>query len=114
MRVFVWVSNCTTAEPSRSLLLQYGLPASIADRDHPKVAGYRAVFRNRDDNTYIRVFDWIRDGLKHPLGTDNYGISYTPPTGRGGGGAGAPSATTAPTTNESPADAAPATTSPAR
>jgi hypothetical protein len=84
-------------EPSRSLLLQYGLPASIAERDHPKVSGYRAVFRNRDDNAYGRVFEWIRDGLKHPLGTDDYGISYTPPTGRGGGHA-APAPTTNPTT----------------
>jgi hypothetical protein len=71
--------------PVRSLLLQYGLPVSIADRDHPKISGYRPVFRNRDDNAYGRLFEWIHDGLKHPLGTDDYGISYTPPTGRGGG-----------------------------
>jgi hypothetical protein len=87
--------------PARSLLLQYGLPASIADWDHPKVNGYRAVFRNRDDNAYGRLFDWIRDGLKHPLGTEDYGINYTPPTGRSGGRAApATNPTTEPATTQ--------------
>ncbi|MDQ3440430.1 MAG: hypothetical protein M3478_08795, partial [Planctomycetota bacterium] len=41
-------------EPGQSLLLQYGLPPNIAEQDHPQVNGYRAVFRNRDDNGYRR------------------------------------------------------------
>jgi hypothetical protein len=86
--------------PQRSLILQYGLPASIADEDHPKVSGYRPVFRSRDDNAYRRVADWITDGLVHPM-NGNYGIHYTPPARSGGSGA---------TTAESQQPDSPATT----
>jgi hypothetical protein len=90
-------------EPVRSLLVQYALPATIADDDHPHVNGYRAVFRSRDDTGYRRLLDWIADGLVHPMDSD-YGITYTPPVGRMGGKA--PGATAA-------ESVAPATTQPA-
>lgn len=64
-------------KPSNSLLLNYGLPANIAEFDHPQVSGYRPIFRNRDDNGYRRIADWISSSLISV--TPDYGIDYTPP-----------------------------------
>jgi len=90
-------------EPGNSLLLNFGLPPNIAEQDHPQVSGYRAIFRNRDDNGYRRVETWIRDGLR-PVKPD-YGITYTPPQrARGNGG----ELTTAPATSEAPPSTQPA------
>lgn len=80
--------------PSNSLLLNYGLPASIAEFDHPQVSGYRPIFRNRDDTAYRRVSDWIRSSLIAV--TPEYGIDYTPPQRPRGPG----DATTAPATDQ--------------
>ncbi len=82
-------------EPSNSLLLQYGLPANIAEHDHPTVNGYRPIFRNRDDNGYRRVEDWITQSLLAVK--PEYGIDFTPPQRAGGGGA---TSTTQPATTQ--------------
>lgn len=70
-------------EPANSLLLQYGLPATIAEHDHPVVSGYRPIFRNRDDNGYRRIENWIAQSLIAV--NPDYGINYTPPQRRGSG-----------------------------
>ena len=84
-------------EPGQSLLLQYGLPPNLAEQDHPQVNGYRAVFRNRDDNGYRRVESWIGESLL-AIKAD-YGINYTPPQRAG---ATREASATGPTTNASP------------
>jgi hypothetical protein len=66
--------------PEQSLLVQYLLPPSIAEHDHPPVSGYRAVFRNREDPAYRRMTQWIGESLERP--EPDYGIDYKPPVGR--------------------------------
>jgi hypothetical protein len=78
-----------------SLLVQYGLPQEIAEFDHPEVRNYRAMFHTLQDQDLKRFVTWMDDTLR-PMNPD-YGISYTPPVGKG---------TPAPTTH-------PATTHPA-
>jgi hypothetical protein len=90
-------------EPGNSLLLQYGLPPSIAEQDHPQVSGLRAVFRNRDDNGYRRVESWIGEGLLTIK--PDYGINFTAPQ-RPGGTRG--DATTSPATTPAPPGTMPA------
>lgn len=64
-------------QPEMSLLAQYGLPAAKSDIDHPQAAGYRPIFRSRDDARYKQLIAWMRDSLR-PV-EPNYGIEYTPP-----------------------------------
>lgn len=46
--------------PSKSLLLQYGLPSQMADYKHPTVRGYNGIFpRGRDDPKYRTIENWI-------------------------------------------------------
>ena len=52
------------ARPEQSLLVQYLLPPTIAEHDHPHVAGYRAFFPNREDARYRRMIDWIGETLE--------------------------------------------------
>jgi hypothetical protein len=84
-------------EPRNSLLLQFALPPSIAEDDHPPVNGNRATFRNRDDNGYRRVESWIADSLL-PI-TPDYGIQFTPPQRPGGPRT---DSSTAPATTDAP------------
>jgi hypothetical protein len=64
-----------------SLLVQYGLPPDIAEFDHPEVRGYRSMFRTLQDQDLKRFVTWMNDTLR-PINPD-YGISYTPPVGKG-------------------------------
>jgi tetratricopeptide (TPR) repeat protein len=64
-----------------SLLVQYGLPPDIAEYDHPDVKGYRPIFHNLEDQDMRRFVTWMDDTLR-PMNPD-YGISYTPPVGKG-------------------------------
>ncbi|MCC6422908.1 MAG: tetratricopeptide repeat protein [Phycisphaerales bacterium] len=64
-------------QPEMSLLAQYGLQPDKSDLDHPQVAGYRPIFRSRDDARYKQLITWMRDSLR-PV-EPNYGIDYTPP-----------------------------------
>ena len=63
--------------PSRSLLLQYGLPTQDSSIRHPLSDRWRPYFRNRQDQMYIKIRDWI-DTLMRPLKAKNYGIKYNP------------------------------------
>ncbi len=58
--------------PNSSLLLQYGLPQSISDRPHPKVPGFKPVFKDTQDVKFARSLDWITHTLD-PLVT-RYGF----------------------------------------
>ncbi len=64
-----------------SLLVQYALPPDIAEYDHPDVKGYRPMFHNLEDQDMRRFVTWMDDTLR-PMYPD-YGISYTPPVGKG-------------------------------
>jgi hypothetical protein len=68
------------ARPDQSLLVQYMLPPTIAEHDHPQVPGYRPIVRGREDPVYLRTIDWIGKSLE-PVEPD-YGIDYRPPVGR--------------------------------
>jgi hypothetical protein len=61
----------------RSLLLNYALPASIAEHDHPKVSGYNGVFRDKNEPRYRMIVEWMNRTLS---GLEpNYGFEFTPP-----------------------------------
>lgn len=62
---------------ARSLLAQYGLPASISDQDHPTVAGYNGIFRNTLDPKYKQLVDWMDNSLKNVA--PDYRIHYQLP-----------------------------------
>jgi hypothetical protein len=62
-----------------SLVLQYGLPRSLAFLPHPKVPGFKPMFRNEQDPNYLEISNWI--GSLNPI-PPNYGIQYKIPTGK--------------------------------
>ena len=66
--------------PEDSLLLQFGLPRSVATVPHPDVKGYKPIFHGLSDPAYLDVAKWIMS-LK-ALAPD-YGIKYEIPTGPG-------------------------------
>jgi hypothetical protein len=68
------------AAPDTSLLVQYGLPAEVAEFDHPAVGAYRGIFRGRNDPTYNALVNWMGKTLE--IVVPDYGIEYTPPTTR--------------------------------
>jgi hypothetical protein len=76
--------------PENSLLLNYGLPSSMATTPHPDVKGFTPIFHSLGDPAYVEGGKWI-DSLK-AIAPD-YGIKFEIPTGPNGAG---PSA--APTT----------------
>jgi hypothetical protein len=85
-----------------SLLVNFGLPASLAVYDHPLVGGKplpTAVFRNKEEARYQQVVRWMNETLRTI--EPNYGIDYEIP-----GTAAARATPAAPAT-------APATTQPA-
>jgi hypothetical protein len=64
--------------PDSSLLLQYGLPASIASLPHPNVSGWRPIFRDDQDPVYLTISQWI-GSLKAIV--PDYGIHFEIPAG---------------------------------
>jgi len=64
-----------------SLIVQYALPTNVAEYDHPQVQGYRPGFNTPQDRSAARIIDWVRGSLAAI--EPNYGVSYTPPTGKG-------------------------------
>ncbi|HEV7300440.1 MAG TPA: hypothetical protein VGN72_13820 [Tepidisphaeraceae bacterium] len=66
------------ANPESSLLIQYGLPADLAETDHPAVGTYNGIFRNRSDATYNAIKSWMGQSLA--LIQPSYGIDFTPPS----------------------------------
>jgi hypothetical protein len=63
--------------PSRSLLLQYGLPVQNALSPHPTVTPFRFTFANETDPQFRRVQAWIAGSLsaQEPI----YPVTYTLP-----------------------------------
>ena len=59
---------------AKSLLVQYALPAEIAEFDHPPVQNFRPIFQNLSDPRARAVVDWI-DSLA-PI-TPDYGFTFT-------------------------------------
>jgi hypothetical protein len=100
--------------PRRSLLVNYALPPTMAEYDHPDVRGYRPALRNRDDPNYARLMDWIEFALVPTREAADYGIKYDPP----GRPRSATQATTQPTGATTPPatqpDTPPPATQPAR
>lgn len=66
------------AAPDNSLLVQFGLPAELAEVDHPAVGSYRGIFKNRADPTYKAVTSWMGKTLN--VVVPDYGINYKAPT----------------------------------
>jgi len=54
-----------------SLLLQFGLPRSMAGSPHPEVKGFRPMFVSPDDSNYVEIARWIES--MNPIVPD-YGI----------------------------------------
>lgn len=64
--------------PERSLLLQYGLPASEALIKHPVVDLPNPPFKNAKSDVYAKFHTWIEElRLPHP----DYLLKYQPPAG---------------------------------
>lgn len=63
--------------PQESLMVQYGLPAHLAQYPHKAVANLRPMFQSREDANYRRMVDWIAN-LRTPA--PDYEIRYQPPT----------------------------------
>jgi len=66
------------ASPMDSLIIQYGLPPSLARKPHPPVDGWTPVFRRRTDRMVQDTVRWMDSMLKpRPA----YPVEYTPPRG---------------------------------
>jgi hypothetical protein len=63
-------------QPEQSLLLQYGLPADIAQDKHP--VKLPMIFNSTETDNYKTVLNWIKS-LKTPH--PNYNLKYEPPFG---------------------------------
>jgi hypothetical protein len=61
-----------------SLLLQFGLPRSVATMPHPDVHDFKPMFRNADDPNFIEMSNWIASFNVIP---PDYGIHFVIPTG---------------------------------
>ncbi len=66
-------------DPSRSLLLQYGLDRRAAKTPHPDVPGWRAQFHAEDAPRFRTIRDWVGTLFNNPPPPANYDIQYTPP-----------------------------------
>jgi len=65
--------------PESSLLLQFGLPRSVASTPHPEVSGYNPMFSGVSDPKYLMILQWITSLT--PIAPD-YGIKFQIPTGK--------------------------------
>lgn len=83
--------------PDKSLVIQYLLADDQSELHHPKVSGFRATLRSKNDANYKKLVEWTKKLA--PVQPD-YGIDFTIP-----GAAARSSSTTGPTTTP----AAPAT-----
>ena len=74
--------------PSRSLLLQFALPADQANPRHPNVPDFRPRFRTPADSVYQHTLDWITNDLA-PIEPDYHiRVLAEPPTTTERAGAG--------------------------
>ncbi len=67
------------ANPDKSLLLQFALPAHEAEFRHPEGGPSRPTFTSRQSRSYIRMLNWIMS-LHRPMHPD-YRLEYSPPFG---------------------------------
>jgi hypothetical protein len=65
--------------PETSLMVQFGLPPTVATNPHPKVADWKPMFLTDQDPMYKATITWMGRTLK-PFAPD-YGIKFTLPTG---------------------------------
>jgi len=65
------------AKPSRSLLIQHGLPRDLARLPHPEVPGWRPIIRDTEDPLYQTLYNWIDQQLYSPA--PDYGVQFTLP-----------------------------------
>jgi hypothetical protein len=65
--------------PDSSLLLQFGLPRSVAAIPHPDVHWFKPMFRGLNDPAFLEVSRWISSMA--PMAPD-YGIKFDIPTGK--------------------------------
>ncbi len=63
------------AQPTESLMLQWGLPREDAKYPAPELSGWRPFFRGTDDPVYQNYLAWIESLYDKP----DYGITYPPP-----------------------------------
>lgn len=65
--------------PSKSLIIQYGLPVGKSQNPHPDVPGFKAPMITGDkDRTYQMLTDWVGKSLYRP--EPKYNLKYTLPT----------------------------------
>ena len=62
--------------PDNSLVLQFGLPATIGKPPHPKVPGWKPRFRTAGDQAYLDIYTWLNKSLRLPQ--PDYGIKVSP------------------------------------
>jgi hypothetical protein len=65
--------------PESSLILQFGLPRSVAATPHPDVHGFKPMFRGPSDASFLEVSRWISSMT--PIVAD-YGIKFDLPPGK--------------------------------
>lgn len=63
--------------PNLSLLIQYALPGSMSEQDHPDVTNYRPPLRNMNDPRAKQLQEWIGQALR-PEDPD-YGFEFNTP-----------------------------------
>jgi len=65
--------------PSKSLILQYGLPVGKSANPHPDVPGFKApMLTGEKDRTYQMLIEWITKSLYRP--EPKYDLRYTLPS----------------------------------
>jgi hypothetical protein len=64
------------AEPTDSLIIQYGLPRHLARKPHPETPGWSPVFRRADDPMIRHTVEWIRSMYRPRV---DYPVEYEPP-----------------------------------
>jgi len=63
-------------KPLQSLIIQYGLPTTIARHPHPEVRGWSPAFRRLDDRMVRWGVEWMQSMLQPRV---DYPINYDPP-----------------------------------
>lgn len=61
--------------PSKSLILQYTVPASESEVAHPQVPNFRPRFRSKSDPGFKQIADWLANAL-NPI-APSYGIKLS-------------------------------------
>ena len=78
-----WRTMLDRIHPTQSLLVQFGLPASLAATPHLQVPRWRPIFSSQSDPAYLEMVQWITS-LK-PVEPD-YGIEFELPKPSASGG----------------------------